>query len=127
MFVLLSCSRNLFRFIFRSCSLLLINNYEDYCNGLLVCPIIVSSLIIMQQAHFCCKQVLDSWCLQIVHIHGCLVIITLFLLSLCFLVLALRNIHNTIIDPPIIIKIRNILIPARNISNNILNAIMTMP
>ena len=101
------------------------NNDVDYCNGLLECPIIVSSFIIMQQAHFCCKQILDSSCLQIVHIHACLVIIAL--LSLCFFVLALRYSHNTIIDTPIIIKTRNILIPARNISNNILNTIMTMP
>ena len=115
-----------FAFIFPSYSLVLINNYEDYCNGLLVCPIIVSSFIIMQQAHFRCKHILDSWCLQIVHMHDCLVII-IVLLSFCFLVLALRNSHNIIIDPPIIIKIRNILIPARSISNNILNTIMTMP
>jgi hypothetical protein len=114
-----------FAFIFPSCSLILINNDGDYCNGLLECPIIVSSFIIMQQAHFCCKQIFDSSCLQIVHIHACL--ITLPLLSFCFFVLALRYSHNTIIDTPIIMKTRNILIPARSISNNIPNTIMTMP
>ena len=49
-----------FAFIFPSYSLILINNDGDYCNGLLVCPIIVSSFIIMQQAHFRCKHILDS-------------------------------------------------------------------
>ena len=114
-----------FLFSFSFCFSSFSNNDVDYCNGLLECPIIVSSFIIMQQAHFCCKQIFDSSCLQIVHIHACL--ITLPLLSFCFFVLALRYSHNTIMDTPIIIKTRNILKPARNISNNILNTIMTMP
>ena len=117
-------------FIFVDATLLLVVTtgcyyWLDYCNGLLECPIIVSPFIIMQQTHFCCKQILDFSCLQIRHIQDCLVIVLLSFF--CLFVLALRYSHNTIIETPIIVKIKNIITPARSISNTMLNIIMTRP
>jgi hypothetical protein len=95
-----------------------------YCNGLLECPMMASSFIVVQQAHFCCIQKPASLCLQIRHIHGCL---AMALLSLCFCALVLRYSQNITMAAPIIIKIRNILIPPRTTSKNTLNAIMPIP
>jgi hypothetical protein len=38
----------------------------------------------MQHAHFCCKQILASSCLQIEHIQACAVILSIFFFSLDF-------------------------------------------
>ena len=97
-----------------------------YCNGLLDwCPIITSPFIIRQHTHFCCKQIFVSLCLQIGHIHACIVLT--YIPFFCFSFLISRYNHNAINDKPITIKIRNILMPDPIVSKNIPNTIMTRP
>ena len=90
------------------------------------CPIITSPLIIRQHAHFCCKQIFVSLCLQIRHIHAC-VVLTYNSLVFCFSFLISRYNHNVINDKPITVMIRNTLKPDPIASKNIPNIIMTRP
>lgn len=48
------------------------------------CPITIFPFITMQHAHFCCKQILASSCLQIEHIQACAVILSIFFCCLDF-------------------------------------------
>src|SRR6266849_4517129 len=46
------------------------------------CPITVFPFVIRQHAEFSCKQVFASSCLQIEHMHGC--VVTLVIFFCCF-------------------------------------------
>jgi hypothetical protein len=72
-----------------------------YCSGFTECPTTISFFIIRQQAHFCCKQLFASSCLQIEHIHACAEIISILLC--CFDLASTYN-HNAITGMPIIKK-----------------------
>jgi hypothetical protein len=90
-----------------------------------MCPTSVSPFIAKQQAHFSRIQNPASSCLQIGHIHFPLLARRLFFFR--FFVLVPRYNHNAINDKPIIIKIRNTLIPDPITNKNILNANMAKP
>ena len=47
--------------------------YANYCNGIIECPITVFPFVGRQHAQFSWKQLFASSCLQIEHMHGCLV------------------------------------------------------
>ena len=62
----------------------LLNTYGEtppevnYCNGLMECPITVFPFDRRQHAQFSWKQLFASSCLQIEHIHGCVVTVVIF-------------------------------------------------
>jgi hypothetical protein len=103
----------------------LTKNLIHYCNELLVCAMRVLSFIAIQQGHLRCRHDLTTSWLQIRHTHFSSLGGNLYLFW--FFDLASKYNHNAINDKPIIIKIRNTLMPDPITSKNIPNAIMPNP
>jgi hypothetical protein len=78
----------------------------------------------MQQAHFCCKQLFASSCLQIEHIHGCAVMTSILLC--CFALASTYN-HNAITGTPIIKKTMIVRTGILSTSNAIPKIIVPIP
>jgi len=88
------------------------------------CPITVSPFIIRQHAHFCCKQILASSCLQIEHMHACAVIASI--LFCCFDLESAYN-HRPTTDTPITKKIMIVRTGICRTNNEIPKSIVPMP
>jgi hypothetical protein len=86
---------------------------------------LVLSFIAIQQGHLRCRHDLTTSWLQIRHTHFSSLGGNLYLFW--FFDLASKYNHNAINDKPIIIKIRNTLMPDPITSKNIPNAIMPNP
>ena len=96
-----------------------------YCYELLIWAASLSPFIAIQQEHLYLKHILTTSWLQIGHMHFSSLDRSLFLFW--FFGLALKYNHNAINDKPIIVKIRNTLVPDPIASMNIPNAMMPNP
>ena len=96
-----------------------------YCDELLVWAALLSPFIAIQQVHPWRRHILTTSWLQIGHMHFSLLDRSLILFW--FFSLAFKYNHNAINDNPIIVKIRNILMPDPIASKNIPNAMNPNP
>src|SRR5712692_8916208 len=75
-----------------------------YCNGLMECPTTVFPLVRRQHAQFSWKQALASSCLQIEHMHTCVVVVVSELIFFCCFDLASTYSHSATSGTPIMKK-----------------------